>query len=220
MIKLQVVDKTFQDGDVTIDAVKDVSFELNPGRFVSIIGPSGSGKSTLLTMIGALQTPTRGTIEINKRDISSLSDSELSKLRFDEIGFVLQGSNLVPYLTIKEQMVMKLKQSKKASEMNRDEIVKTLQIEHILDKYPDEISGGERQRAAIALALLLNPSILLADEPTASLDTDRAYNVVNLLKEVSVNYNTTVIMVTHDARMLDLCDDVFEMVDGNLSKVK
>lgn len=216
MIKIKNVTKQFDDGNTIVTAVDDVSLNLDEGKFVAIIGPSGSGKSTLLTMIGALQTPTLGEVIIDQKDISNFSEKELSTLRFEKIGFVLQGSNLVPYLTIEEQFQMKRLKQKHADQSFQDELIKTLNIEHIMNKYPDEISGGERQRAAIGLSLLLKPSILLADEPTASLDTERAYAVVELLQKVSKHYNTTVIMVTHDTRMLAMCDEIYEMVDGNL----
>lgn len=220
MIQLNGITKNFIDGNVEKAVLKPTNFVINPGEFVAIVGPSGSGKSTLLTIMGALQRPTEGNIEINGKSVYELNEKQRSNLRFDTIGFVLQGSNLVPYLTIKEQFQQKLSQRKKTTHKSSiDDILKQLSIESIQNKYPEEISGGERQRAAIGLALILNPPILLTDEPTASLDTDKAYQVVELLKEISSTNETSVIMVTHDTRMLSYCDRIFEMNDGVLNEV-
>lgn len=217
MIRLSNITKNFRDGDVTVHAVNDVSLTLDEGKFVAIVGPSGSGKSTLLTVIGALQRPTQGSLEIDGVDIYSIPESKLSDIRFRKLGFVLQGSNLVPYLTVKEQFLMKAKVAKSERKFDTQELLTKLEVDHLVNKYPDELSGGERQRVAIALSLYLRPSIILADEPTASLDTEKAYDVVNLLKEVTRTMQTTVVMVTHDVRMLKECDAVYEMVDGSLS---
>lgn len=218
MIRLEDISKTFNDGDTTIEAVKPCSITFDKGSFIALIGPSGSGKSTLLTIMGALQTPTTGLLEIDGMNVYEQSDKTVSDIRFKKIGFILQGSNLVPYLTIKEQFQMKLKVAKKQDVYDMNTLFSMLDIEHIQDKYPDQISGGERQRAAIGLSLYLKPDIILADEPTASLDTKRAHDVVGLLKEISVDLKTTVVMVTHDIRMLETCDAVYEMNDGTLSR--
>lgn len=221
MIEVKDVSKIFKDGDADIVALHPTTMKINKGEFVAIIGPSGSGKSTLLTIIGALQKPTSGILKIADKNVYGLSENERSDIRFNSIGFVLQSSNLVPYLTVKEQFELKLKAGKKnRSEKDLNDILEELSIQHIQNKYPDEISGGERQRAAIGLALILKPSILLTDEPTASLDTEKAYKVVALFKEISKTKNTSVIMVTHDTRMLSYCDRVFEMKDGVLTENK
>lgn len=219
MIRINNISKTYDDGGQDVLAVKDVSLQLDKGKFVAIIGPSGSGKSTLLTMMGALQKPSKGLLEIDEKDVYKLSENEISDIRFEKIGFVLQGSNLVPYLTVDEQFQMKSSVAKVKGDSIKEELMSSLNISHLKKKYPDEISGGERQRVAIGLALLLKPSILLADEPTASLDTQRAYNVVKLLKNATQEFDTTVVMVTHDTRMLEMCDEVYEMVDGILTQV-
>lgn len=219
MIRINNISKTYDDGGQDVLAVKDVSLQLDKGKFVAIIGPSGSGKSTLLTMMGALQKPSKGLLEIDDKDVYKLSENEISDIRFEKIGFVLQGSNLVPYLTVDEQFQMKSSVAKVKGDSIKEELMSSLNISHLKKKYPDEISGGERQRVAIGLALLLKPSILLADEPTASLDTQRAYNVVKLLKNATQEFDTTVVMVTHDTRMLEMCDEVYEMVDGILTQV-
>lgn len=219
MIKLEAITKSFADGSLEKQVLKPTTLTINNGEFVAIVGPSGSGKSTLLTIIGALQRPTQGTLTIDDRDVYALSENQRSDLRFKEIGFVLQGSNLIPYLTIREQFELKLKNAHAKDDKARiDTLLKQLSIDAIENSYPEDISGGERQRAAIGLALILNPPILLTDEPTASLDTEKAYQVVELLKEIATQRNTSVIMVTHDKRMLSYCDRIFDMKDGLLTE--
>lgn len=221
MIEIKNISKDFIDGNKTNKVLKSTNVTIKKGEFVAIVGPSGSGKSTLLTIIGALQKPTQGDLYINNNNVYDLSENGRSDLRFNTIGFVLQGSNLVPYLTVREQFELKLSQSKMKNKNNRiAEMLDKLSIGHIENKYPEEISGGERQRAAIGLALILNPPILLTDEPTASLDTDKAFQVVELLKEISDERETSVIMVTHDKRMLSFCDRVLEMNDGVINEVE
>lgn len=221
MIEIKNISKDFIDGNKTNTVLKSTNVIIEKGEFVAIVGPSGSGKSTLLTIIGALQKPTQGDLYINNNNVYDLSENGRSDLRFNTIGFVLQGSNLVPYLTVREQFQLKLSQSKMKNKNNRiAEMLDKLSIGHIENKYPEEISGGERQRAAIGLALILNPPILLTDEPTASLDTDKAFQVIELLKEISDERETSVIMVTHDKRMLSFCDRVLEMNDGVINEVE
>lgn len=219
MIKLRNISKDFNDGSKDVTVLKPTTLTINRNEFTAIIGPSGSGKSTLLTIIGALQTPTEGDLYIDGTDVLSLTENKRSDLRFNSIGFVLQGSNLVPYLTLYEQFEFKLKQAKQKNMKNKiNEMFDQFDISHIKHKYPEEISGGERQRAAIGLALLLEPKILLTDEPTASLDTEKAYQVVETLKQVSTELNTAVVMVTHDNRMLEYCDRILEIEDGVLKE--
>lgn len=220
MIELKNVMKEFQDGDETFVALKDTNIEVGKNEFIAVVGPSGSGKSTFLTIIGALQKPTEGTLLIRNKDVYKLSENERSDLRFKDIGFILQGSNLVPFLTIYEQYKFRLKSSKYNQDINEriNEVLESLSIEKIKDKYPDEISGGQRQRAAIGLAILLKPRMILADEPTASLDTEKAVQIVELLKTISQRDETSVIMVTHDERMLEYVDRVIEIVDGEVTE--
>ncbi len=218
MIELKNISKRFNDGSEDVEVLKNTNLEISSTKFTAIVGPSGSGKSTLLTIIGALQSPSEGEVIINGTNINKLSDKEKTKLRFDDIGFVLQGSNLIPYLSILEQYELKLKKAKTKIDKERiNEVLKNLSIYKVRNKYPDEVSGGERQRAAIGLALLLKPKLILADEPTASLDTDKAIQVVETLQKISRSENTSVIMVTHDTRLLDYCDHIIEIVDGNVS---
>ena len=216
MLKIEHISKKYKDGRADILAVDNISLELEKGTFAAIVGPSGSGKSTLLTIMGALQKPSSGKIELEGIDIYSISEKERSKMRFEKLGFVLQGSNLIPYLTVEEQFILKIKKHKSKEKIEFRSLLETLNIDQLRHKYPDEISGGERQRVAIALSLVLKPDIVLADEPTASLDTEKSYDVVNLLKEITQTMNTTVVMVTHDRRMLEQCDKIFEVEDGKL----
>lgn len=217
MLEAKNITKQFKDGEKTINVLKETNMQALDREFVAIVGPSGSGKSTLLTIIGALQSPSGGSVIVNGKDLSSLNEKQRSYLRLNDFGFVLQGSNLVPYLKINEQFKFKIKAAKKeVSQTEIDELVAALSIDHILNKYPDQISGGERQRAAIALAMILKPKVLLADEPTASLDSKKAYEVAELLRDLAKQFNTTVIMVTHDTRLLSYCDRILEMEDGKL----
>lgn len=219
IIELKDVSKTYDDGVQTIEALKKTNLEINPGEFVAIVGPSGSGKSTLLTLLGGLQTASSGTIRIDQVDIASLDQKALSDLRFQKIGFVLQASNLVPYLTVKEQLKLKLNYAgQKNSEQKIEALFAEMNIKQLENKYPEQISGGERQRAAICAALVLEPKLILADEPTASLDTEKAYDVVELLGNLSKEQDCAVVMVTHDRRMLKHCDRVLSIDDGVLSE--
>ncbi|WP_159639419.1 ABC transporter ATP-binding protein [Erysipelothrix anatis] len=216
MLKLLNISKKYDDGRTNILALNNVTLSLPKGTFAAIVGPSGSGKSTLLTIMGALQRPTEGTIELDGVDIYDVSEKERSKIRFEKLGFVLQASNLVPFLTVEEQFFFKLSKSKRSDSELYETLLNDLNISHLKRKYPEELSGGERQRVAIALSLILKPEIILADEPTASLDTEKAFDVVRILKDMTRTLNTTVVMVTHDRRLLSDCDIIFEITDGNL----
>ncbi|MBO0441146.1 ABC transporter ATP-binding protein [Candidatus Enterococcus ikei] len=218
-IEFLAVDKQFLDGDTTIEALKSTDFSVEKGQFVAVIGPSGSGKSTFLTLAGGLQTPTNGEVKINNEAFSKENEKKRSKIRFSEIGFILQASNLVPFLTVENQLRLVDKVKKEKTDMKKiEKLLTELGIEKLKKKYPDEISGGERQRVAIARALYNDPSIILADEPTASLDSDRAFEVVKILARETKEKNKATIMVTHDQRLIEHCDEVFVMRDGVLEK--
>jgi lipoprotein ABC transporter, ATP-binding protein len=214
------VTKSYQDGNKEIEALKETNFKIEEGKFIAIIGPSGSGKSTFLTLAGGLQTPSKGQIIINGKDYTNLSEKERLKLRFNDIGFVLQASNLVPFLIAKQQLelVDRINKQKRQKLQDQKSLFKELGIDHLENKLPKDLSGGERQRLAIARALYNNPAIILADEPTASLDSDRAYEVVDLLSKECKEKNKSIIMVTHDNRMIEKCDHVYRMKDGILTK--
>ena len=185
VLEFKNVTKSYQDGNKEIEALKETNFKIEEGQFIAIIGPSGSGKSTFLTLAGGLQTPSKGQIIINGKDYTNLSEKERSKLRFNDIGFVLQASNLVSFLTAKQQLelVDRINNKRKKTLQDQKSLFKELGIDHLENKLPKDLSGGERQRLAIARALYNNPAIILADEPTASLDSDRAFEVVDLLSK-------------------------------------
>ena len=220
VLEFKNVTKSYQDGNKEIEALKGTNFKIEEGQFIAIIGPSGSGKSTFLTLAGGLQTPSKGQIIINGKDYTNLSEKERSKLRFNDIGFVLQASNLVPFLTAKQQLelVDRINKKRKKTLQDQESLFKELGIDHLENKLPKDLSGGERQRLAIARALYNNPAIILADEPTASLDSDRAFEVVDLLLKECKEKNKSIIMVTHDNRMIEKCDHVYRMKDGILTK--
>lgn len=219
MLKFENVIKSFKDGDQTIEAVKNTSITFNKGECIAIIGPSGSGKSTFLTIAGALQTPTEGDVKINGQSISGMNSKELAHLRLNEIGFILQASNLVPFLSVKQQFQL-LKKSKKdvMADSELDELFEKLSLKKVKDQLPSEISGGQKQRVAIVKSLYTNPSIILADEPTASLDTENALKVMQILKEETEQRMKICIIVTHDERLTEYCDAVYKMTDGILEK--
>lgn len=217
IIELNKAKKTFGSGHKQVDAMKETDFTAEKGELIAIIGPSGSGKSTFLTIAGGLQSPTSGEIIINDQNLSNMNEKSRSKVRLKEIGFILQASNLVPFLTVDNQM--KLLDNVKKDNMTKkelDKLYEDLGISDLRKKYPADLSGGERQRVAIAKALYSKPSIILADEPTASLDSERAYEVMELLKKETKSNDTTTIVVTHDIRLIDYCDKVYKMTDGIL----
>ncbi len=222
VIELKDVNKVYGKGEAKVAALKDINFQANKGEVVLIMGPSGAGKSTFLTIAGSLQKPTSGEILINGRDISNVSAQESGELRLNKIGFVLQAYNLVPFLTVKEQFTLidKVKKQNNLSQDKLQGLLKQLGIEKLVNKYPNELSGGQQQRVAIATALYANPDILLADEPTASLDTQNVEEVGQLFKDLAKKRDKAVILVTHDPRLEKYADHIYEMMDGLMTKKK
>ncbi|EGQ3392122.1 ABC transporter ATP-binding protein [Staphylococcus pseudintermedius] len=219
MLKFQNVTKSFKDGQQVIEAVKPTTLEFSPGELIAIVGPSGSGKSTFLTMAGALQKPTSGDIIIGTQKITDLSQKALARVRMQQIGFILQTSNLVPFLTVKQQFQLLKKRKKDVmAQQDFDALIQQLGLESVMNQLPSEISGGQKQRVAIAKAIYTNPDIILADEPTASLDTENAMSVMEILKNESKRRNKMCMIVTHDERLTTYCDKVFEMKDGVLTE--
>ena len=216
VIELKDVNKVYGKGEAKVAALKDINFQANKGEVVLIMGPSGAGKSTFLTIAGSLQKPTSGEILINGRDISNFSAKQSGELRLNKIGFVLQAYNLVPFLTVKEQFTLidKVKKQNNLSQDKLQGLLKQLGIEKLVNKYPNELSGGQQQRVAIATALYANPDILLADEPTASLDTQNVEEVGQLFKDLAKKRDKAVILVTHDPRLEKYADHIYEMMDG------
>ena len=213
--------KDFVQGDETIHALKPTNFAAEPGQFIALIGPSGSGKSTLLTLLGGLQAPTGGSVFVDGKDLASMDDKERSRTRLRSIGFILQSANLVPFLTVNQQLELHDRAAGNggARQKDRDELLDSLGILKLAKKYPRELSGGEQQRAAIARALYGSPALILADEPTAALDTSRAFDVADLLREQARSRNTAIIMVTHDERLVEHVDRVLHIADGALEEV-
>lgn len=222
VIELKDVNKVYGKGEAKVAALKDINFQANKGEVVLIMGPSGAGKSTFLTIAGSLQKPTSGEILINGRDISNFSAKQSGELRLNKIGFVLQAYNLVPFLTVKEQFTLidKVKKQNNLSQDKLQGLLKQLGIEKLVNKYPNELSGGQQQRVAIATALYANPDILLADEPTASLDTQNVEEVGQLFKDLAKKRDKAVILVTHDLRLEKYADHIYEMMDGLMTKKK
>ena len=222
-LQLKNVTKSFKEGDTTVDALKDVSLSVEPGDFIAIIGPSGSGKSTLLSIAGALLQPSKGEVSINGKNIEKMNEKELSSFRLTDIGFILQTSNLIPYLNVLDQLILVCKMKGKVTSKDIDlakTLLKDLGLGEKLKKFPNELSGGERQRVAIARAFVNNSNIILADEPTASLDSNRAFEVVKQIRKEVKERNKAAVMVTHDERMLEFCDKVYRMADGVLTLEK
>jgi len=222
MLKVSGVSKTFQSGGGKVTAVDDVSFSVPDGQFASIIGKSGSGKSTLLSLMGALDKPTTGKIEVGNRDITKLGDHALIAYRGKEIGFVFQGYNLVPNLTALENVMLPMEFTH-TSRGQRKERAKALltQVGLLDDKQlrkPSRLSGGEQQRVAIARALANKPGLILADEPTGNLDSQTGRMIFDLLHSLAKSENTTIIVVTHDLSIAGKTDVTFKLADGKIVK--
>ena len=210
VIEFKKVNKHFGTGSARVHVLKDIDFSANAGEFVLILGPSGSGKSTFLTIAGNILSPTNGQVFINGKDISTYSTKERESLRLTDLGFVLQSHNLVPYLTVKEQFELADK-VKKSGNLTPDNLT------GLLEKYPEQLSGGQSQRVAIARALYTDPQIVLADEPTAALDSKRVKVVGEILHHLAKSQNKAVIAVTHDLRLVEQADKIYELNDGKLT---
>lgn len=218
---LNQISKYYQDGSEQIEVLKNLSLTVKEGEFVAIVGPSGAGKSTFLSIAGALLSPSEGEVKIGYVSLNSLNQKQWTDLRLNSIGFIFQGGNLIPYLTVLDQLLLlpKLSGSKNDHKQRALDLLTDLGLKHRLNQYPDKLSGGEKQRVAIARALMNDPDIILADEPTASLDSQRGYQVVEMIaKEVHKN-NKAAVMVTHDERVLELVDRVLRIEDGQLYPV-
>ena len=219
VLELKNIIKKYPDGQNINEVLKDVSFQVNQGEFAAIVGPSGAGKSTLLTIMGALLTPTSGQILLNGQDISQLSKKKQTEIRLNQIGFIFQNSDLIPYLKIKDQLqfIQKISSKKPVDAIG---ILDNLGLKSRLNSYPNVLSGGEKQRVAIARAFINQPNLILADEPTASLDSQRGHNAVSIIQQTVHQENKAAVMVTHDERVLDLVDTIWEIEDGKLKKVQ
>jgi putative ABC transport system ATP-binding protein len=214
--------KRYAAGAASITAVDRVSLQLEVGEFVALVGPSGSGKTTLLALVAGLLSPTSGSILIDGQDLTQMKEKERSAFRRRKIGFTFQANNLISYLTALENVELMLRLNREYGESGREravELLKLLGLEDRLNALPNQLSGGQRQRVAIARALINRPALVLADEPTASLDTERAYQVVETLATLIHQQERTGIMVTHDLRMVDFADRIIQMIDGRVARV-
>ena len=219
LLKLDKVSKVYGEGNTEVTALHPMSLDVKAGEFIGIVGPSGSGKSTLLSIAGALLSPSKGDIYIREQNITKLSEKEMTDIRLKKIGFIFQFANLVPYLNVKEQLlyIAKLKkENKQESEKRADHLLGAFGLGERKNHYPNQLSGGEKQRVAIARAFMNNPDLILADEPTASLDSKRAREVVEMMKREVKESQKAAIMITHDERMLVVCDRILTLRDGQL----
>lgn len=219
-LRFESVKKIFGEGSSKFVALNDINFKAESGQLIMVVGPSGSGKTTFLTIAGGLQTPSEGEVIINGKHITSLSKKEQTKLRLEKIGFVLQSYNLVPFLTVEEQFKLadKIKDNN-LDDNDMQELLNDLGLLDLQKKYPNELSGGQKQRVAIARALYTDPDYILADEPTAALDTDRSVKVINLLKNLAQTRNKIIVVVTHDLRLKDMADKVYQIIDGKMTQI-
>ena len=218
-LEVNHVTKAFSVDGSTIRAVDDVSFRVAPGEFVALVGPSGSGKTTMLSILAALLEPTSGQVLIDGEDLSRMSERQRVRIRRAKIGFTFQSNNLIPYLTARENVEFMLRLNGRAGKPGRlraEELLARLGLADRLNNLPAQMSGGQQQRVAIARALIHNPSVVLADEPTASLDTERAFQVVETFANLIHENERAGIMVTHDLRMCRYVDRVLQMRDGCL----
>jgi len=220
LISANHISKEYRVGEVTVQALRDVSFEIEPASFVSFVGPSGSGKTTLLNLLGCLDKPTEGVLKVADADVASLDRKASAAFRGRTIGFIFQDFNLLPVLTVYENIEYPLLMVQKVPSGERRKRISAL-LEAVgmadqKDKYPDQISGGQKQRVAVARALVTNPKLVLADEPTANLDHKTAYMVLELMKEMRNEFKTTFIFSTHDQKIVGEAEIIYMLEDGEL----
>lgn len=220
LIELKQVSKVYGHGVSQVQALKEVNFAAAPGELNLVIGPSGSGKSTFLTIAGGLQTPTSGQVLIDGQDPAQLTAQQRDHLRLTRLGFILQAYNLLPYLTVHQQfeLVDRVKKDH-LTPAALQTLLTELGIDQLQAKYPDQLSGGQNQRVAIARALYANPAIVLADEPTAALDSQRVQVVGQIFKDLAVKHHKAVVVVTHDQRLTHFADHCYQIEDGQMSQL-
>ena len=219
ILRIEHLSKIYGKGDTEVRALDDVSFTVPKGQFVAIIGPSGSGKSTLLHILGGVDTPTDGHVYVDGTDITTLDETARAIFRRRQIGLIYQFYNLIPILTVEENMTLPLLlDDKKVDRAHFDSLVQVLGLQHRLGHLPSELSGGQQQRVSIGRALMDNPAILLADEPTGNLDSKNSKEIVELLRQFNKALNQTVIIITHDERIALDADRVIAVEDGKIVK--
>jgi putative ABC transport system ATP-binding protein len=220
LIIAENIQKDYKTGEVTVKALKGLSFEIEPASFVSFVGPSGSGKTTLLNLIGCLDKPTEGKLTVAATDVLHLDRKQSAAFRGSNIGFIFQDFNLIPVLTVYENIEYPLLmvQNTPAGERKKRvmALLEAVDMTEQSNKYPDQISGGQKQRVAVARALVTNPKLVLADEPTANLDHKTAYMVIDLMKKMRDEFKTTFIFSTHDQKIVGEAEIIFTLEDGNL----
>ncbi len=218
LLEVNNICKTYGSGETAVHALKQVSFSVPKGEYVAIVGESGSGKSTLLNMIGALDTPDSGKVTIGGKDIFAMNDSKLTVFRRRNIGFIFQAFNLVPELTVEQNIVFPvLLDYQKPDRKYLEELLTVLNLQERRNHLPTQLSGGQQQRVAIGRALITRPSLILADEPTGNLDTQNSSEVIALLKEASRKYEQTIIMITHNRSIAQSADRILQVADGVLT---
>jgi putative ABC transport system ATP-binding protein len=222
IIETNAVSKIYKGENITVTAVDQATIAINPGEFVGLVGPSGSGKTTMLAMLAALLKPSSGEVRIDQNELGSMSERARVRFRRDKIGFTFQTNNLVPYLNVQENVELMLRLNDRYSRAGREKVkalLARLGLEERMTSLPNQLSGGERQRVAIARSMIHDPSVILADEPTASLDTERAYQVTRLYAELIHENGKAGIMVTHDLRMCKYVDKIIQIEDGVIASV-
>lgn len=218
LLRVKSISKTYGSGEIAVQALKKVSFSVPKGEFVAIVGESGSGKSTLLNMLGALDTPSSGKVFIDGRDIFSMKEKALTVFRRRNIGFIFQAFNLIPELTVEQNIIFPvLLDYQKPNKKYLEELLSVLNLTERRNHLPSQLSGGQQQRVAIGRALITRPSLILADEPTGNLDTQNTSEVIALLKKSSKRYEQTIIMITHNRRIAQTADRIFQVSDGVLT---
>lgn len=218
LLEVKSISKTYGNGDTAVNALKNVSFSVPKGEFVAVVGESGSGKSTLLNMLGALDTPTTGKVFIDGDDIFKMRDSNLTVFRRRNIGFIFQAFNLIPELTVEQNIIFPvLLDYQKPNKKYTEELLSVLGLKERRNYLPSQLSGGQQQRVAIGRALVTRPSLILADEPTGNLDTQNSSEVIALLREASRKYEQTIVMITHSSSIAQTADRVLKVSDGILS---
>jgi len=223
LLRLENVWKIYQMGEVEFAALKGVNLEIDKGEFVAVLGPSGSGKSTMMNLIGCLDLPSRGVIRLDTRDISELGESDLAQIRGKKIGFIFQQFNLIPTLSVLENVMLPLEFQEVATSVAQQRGLYLLELVGLKDRVhhlPSQLSGGQRQRVAIARSLAVDPDIILADEPTGNLDSKTGKYILDFLNELHTNEGKTVIIVTHDLDIVKYAEKVVYLKDGEIEKVE
>lgn len=217
IVKVNNLSKVYGKGNTKVVALDNVSFSVNEGEFVAIVGASGSGKSTLLHLLGGVDRPTSGEVFVNGKDIYKLKDEELAKFRRREVGLIYQFYNLIPILNVVENITLPLDLDNRKPEKDKlDNLIKLLGLENRKDHLPNELSGGQQQRVSIGRALVTHPSVVLADEPTGNLDSKSSDEIMTLLKRCNKEYNQTIIMITHNMELAKIADRIITIEDGHI----